>query len=139
MTKNSENAEHKNGRSNTTPALEWMIGALGLILVLGTIGFLIYHALKDKNTPPDLSVQTDAVIKIENGYFVKFSVYNKGDDNAADVVVEAKIKQNGEDLETSSVTIDYAPSDSKREGGLFFTKNPGEGIFEIRALGYTKP
>jgi uncharacterized protein (TIGR02588 family) len=139
MAKDSEKTEHKNVQDKKTPALEWMIAALGLILVVGTIGFLIYQAFKDKSAPPDLSVQIDSIIKMESGYLVNFSVYNKGDDNAADVVVEGKIKQNGEDLETSSVTIDYAPSDSKREGGLFFTKNPGEGNFEIRALGYTKP
>ncbi len=135
----SEKTEHKRRRVEKPPALEWLIAAAGLILVVGTIGFLIYQAVTDKNTPPDLSVSTDSVVRTENGYLVKFSIYNKGDDNAADIVVEGKIKQNGEDLETSSVTIDYAPSNSKREGGLFFTKNPDYFEFEIRALGYKKP
>lgn len=139
MAKNSEETGQNNEQNKKTPALEWMIAAFGLVLVVGTIGFLVYQAFKDKNSPPDLLVQTDAVVKIENGYLVKFSVHNKGDDNAADVVVEGKITRNGGDSETSSVTIDYAPSDSKREGGLFFKENPGEFEFEIRALGYTKP
>lgn len=140
MTENdSENREPKNRRNQKTPALEWLIAAVGLILVGGTICFLIYQAVTDKNTPPDLAVSADSVVKIENGYLVKFSMYNKGDDNAADVVVEGKITQNGEDLETSSVTIDYAPSHSKREGGLFFDRNPNDFEFKIRALGYKKP
>ena len=140
MTENdSEKTEHKRKRVEKPPALEWLIAAAGLILVIGTIGFLVYEAFTDANTPPNLAVQTESIIKTENGYLVKFSIYNKGDDNAADIVIEGKITQNGEDLETSSVTIDYAPSNSKREGGLFFAKNPNEAEFNIRALGYKKP
>ncbi len=139
MANDSEKTDNKDRQNESPPALEWLIAAVGLILVAGTIGFLIYQAATDKNTPPDLSVQTEAVVKTENGYLVKFSIYNKGDDNAADVIVEGKITRGGEDLETSSVTIDYAPSNSKREGGLFFTGNPNESEFKIRALGYKKP
>ena len=68
MTENdSEKKEKKNRRNQKPPALEWLIAAVGLILVAGTIGFLIYQAVTDKNTPPDLLVSTDSVVKTENG------------------------------------------------------------------------
>lgn len=127
-------------RKETTPALEWIIAAIGFILVAGTIGFLIYSAVTQENSPPKLSVKTDSVTAVENGYLVKFSLYNDGENNAAEVVVEGKITEGEKDSETSSVTIDYSPSHSRREGALLFTKQPKSGEnFQIRALGYQKP
>lgn len=135
---------HKDSGKNksqkeTPPALEWLVAAIGFILVAGTIGFLIYTAATQADTPPKLSVKTDSVTALENGFLVKFSLYNDGENNAAEVVVEGKITEGGKDLETSSVTIDYSPSHSRREGALLFTKEPKEENFQIRALGYQKP
>lgn len=127
-------------RKETTPALEWLVAAIGFILVAGIIGFLIYSAVTQENSPPKLSVKTDSVTAVENGYLVKFSLYNDGENNAAEVVVEGKITEGEKDLETSSVTIDYSPSHSRREGALLFTREPKSGEnFQIRALGYQKP
>jgi uncharacterized protein (TIGR02588 family) len=135
-------AENKSKKSQVekTPALEWLAAAIGFILVSATIGFLIYSAVTEENSPPKLSVKTDSVIKSENGWLVKFSLYNDGEDNAAEVVVEGKITEGEKDSETSSVMIDYSPSHSRREGALLFTKEPKTGEnFQIRALGYQKP
>lgn len=130
----------KKSRTEKTPALEWLAAAIGFILVSATIGFLIYSAVTEENTPPKLTVKTDSVIKIENGYLVKFSLYNDGENNAAEIVVEGKITEGEKDAETSSVTIDYSPSHSRREGALLFTREPKIGEnFQIRALGYQKP
>ena len=139
MSRDSENEKPEKRGNQKPPALEWLAAAIGFILVAGTIGFLIYSAATAKNTPPTLTVRTNSIETIEGGYLVKFSLYNSGENNAADVVVEGKLAQNGEDLETSSVTIKYSPSHSRREGGLFFTKNPQELELQIRPLGYEKP
>lgn len=139
MSRNSNNEKSGNQQVESPPALEWLAAAIGLILVLGTIGFLIYSAATTKNTPPMLTVETDSISAFEGGYLVKFSLYNRGENNASDVVVEGKLAQDGKDLETSSVTIKYSPSRSRREGGLFFTKNPQELELNIRPLGYEKP
>lgn len=139
MSRDSENEKTEKRGNQKPPALEWLAAAIGFILVAGTIGFLIYSAAVAKNTPPTLTVRTNSIETIEGGYLVKFSLYNGGENNAADVVVEGKLAQNGEDLETSSVTIKYSPSHSRREGGLFFTKNPEEFELQIRPLGYEKP
>ncbi len=139
MAGNSEQKKSRNKQNEKPPALEWLAAAIGLMLVAGTIGFLIYSALTEENTPPKLTVKTDSVTANGGGYLVKFSLYNDGENNAADIVVEGKITDGEKDLETSSVTIDYAPSHSRREGGLLFTKNPQDFEFQIRALGYEKP
>ena len=134
-----KDSENEKSRNKKTPALEWLAAVIGLIMVAGTLGFLIYSALTEENTPPNLSVKTDSVTAHGGGYLVKFSLYNDGENNAADITVEGKITEGEKDLETSSVTFDYSPSHSRREGGLLFTKNPQNFEFQIRALGYEKP
>ena len=132
--------ESKKSLTEQTPALEWLAAAIGLVLVAGTIGFLIYSAVTKENTPPKLSVKADSVTKSESGFLVKFTLHNDGENNAAQVVVEGKITEGEKDLETSSVTIDYSPANSQREGALLFTKEPKNGEnFQLRALGYQKP
>jgi uncharacterized protein (TIGR02588 family) len=136
----AHNESHK-GRSSfeRTPALEWIAAAFGFILVAGTLGFLIYSAASGGDSPPMLSVRADEITATENGYRVEFSLFNAGESNAAEVVVEGKISEGEKILETSTVTIDYAPSHSRREGALLFTKQPTNENFQIRALGYQKP
>ena len=140
MAENSEEKKSRNKQNEKPPTLEWLAAAIGFMLVAGTIGFLIYSAITEENTPPKLVVKTDSITANGGGYLVKFSLYNDGENNAADVVVEGKIAEGEKDLETSSVTIDYSPSHSRREGALLFTKEPKSGEnFQIRALGYQKP
>jgi uncharacterized protein (TIGR02588 family) len=136
---NAKANRQANKKHAEPPVWEWFAAAVGFILVAGTIGFLIYSAVTEANSPPKLTVKTDSVTALENGWLVKFSLYNDGENNAAEVVVEGKISEDGKDAETSSVTIDYAPSHSRREGALLFTKEPKEENFQIRALGYQKP
>lgn len=133
-----KDSESSKDRSQA-PALEWLAAAIGLSLVLASIGFLLYSAIIKQDTPPDLNVVADAVTKTEKGYLVKISLENKGGSNASQITVEGKLKKGGEDMETSSVTFAYAPSHSKKEGGLIFAKNPQEFQMELRALGYENP
>lgn len=135
-----EREEQKKRRVKKPPLLEWAAAAVGLLLVVGSIGFVLYKAAAETGIPPILTVTADSVTPVENGWLVKFTLENKGEKNAADVAVEGKIRQEGaEDPETSTITIDYAPANSKREGGLFFSVNPAEHKLELRALGYREP
>lgn len=135
----SENQNSQDEQAPKASALEWLTAVIGLILVVGSVGILIYDAVSEKNSPPKLIVNTESVTQTESGYLVKFSLYNDGEDNAADVTIEGKITEGEKDLEASSVTIGYSPSHSTRQGGLLFTKNPQQSDFQIRALGYNKP
>lgn len=135
--KNSEDDDSK--AVKRTPLLEWISAAIGLVVVVGTLAFLIYSAATEDDSPPHLTVSSEKIVQTENGWLVKFTLYNDGENNAANVVVEGKILQGEKALETSSITVDYSPSHSKREGGLLFTNNPQNFEFQIRPLGFTKP
>ncbi|MGI8494027.1 MAG: hypothetical protein ACR2L1_01780 [Pyrinomonadaceae bacterium] len=135
----SEKKNSQNEEGEKIVLLEWAAAIIGLILVAGSLGVLLYDAATEKDTPPVLTVKTESVTAIKDGYLIKFTLYNDGTENAADVNVEGTISDGEKDSETSSVTIDYSPAHSKREGGLLFKENPQQSGFQIRATGYNKP
>ena len=54
----------------------WGIAVLGLALVAGSIGFMLYEAAAGDSSPADITVQVDATLQIRNGYLVKFRAIN---------------------------------------------------------------
>lgn len=134
-----EKSQQKNDESRKTPFLEWIFAVIGLILVLGVVGFLIYEISTDEGKPPDLSVSIEEIIPNDKGFLVRFALKNTGDETAADVTLEGEIKRGAESLEKSDVTVDYVPSHSEKKGGMFFTEDPRRGEFAIRAKGYNEP
>jgi len=125
---------------NETPALEWLAAVIGFILVVSTIGYLIYSAVTQSDSPPNLTIESYTISKTGNDYLVQFTLLNDGANNAAEITVEGKITEGEKETETSAVTIDYAPAHSTREGGLLFKHEPvKDKNFQIRAVGYKKP
>lgn len=137
--KDSEN-EKNDGQKETTPSiLEWIIAAVGLILVAAAFGYILYRTVAAKNTPPDLTVKIESITQISAGYLVKFRVANSGEKTAAAVNLRGTLK-NGEAVEESgNLTISYVPAHSEREGGILFEKNPQNYQLQIRADGYANP
>lgn len=133
--KKSENEQ----RHAEPPVWEWIIAGAGLILVIGAIGFMLYEAMTEKSAPPNFTVSVDSINPASDGYHVKFRVKNTGDQTAADVAIEGQLRQGAEIIETNTVTLNYLPSDSEREGGFVFSKNPHEYELKLRAKSYEKP
>ncbi|CAN5223950.1 hypothetical protein BH20ACI1_BH20ACI1_02100 [soil metagenome] len=135
-----KNADNSDGRqTEDTPILEWIIAAIGLILVVGTIGFMMYKGLTSKDTPPNFTTKIERIEAVNSGYIVIFDLENIGEQTASGVNVEGELKNGGESVETSGVTFDYAPSKSETKGGLFFKNDPKQFQIEIRAKGYAEP
>ena len=131
-------SENKN-RHEQPPVWEWIVAGIGLILVVGAIGFMLYEAITQKSAPPNFSISVDSINPNNNGYLVRFRVKNTGTQTAADVTIEGELTQGAEVIETNTVTLTYVPSDSEREGGLVFSKNPNEYELKLRAKSYEKP
>lgn len=132
-------ADKSENKNKQIPFLEWLAAIIGLILVVGALGFIIYKAATDGGKPPILKVKSTNIEKNEAGYLVEFEVENSGDMTAASVVVEGKLTKGAEEVEMSSATFDYAPAHSKRNGGLYFKNNPQTADLEILAKSYQKP
>lgn len=121
------------------PLWMWGIGLLGLILVLGSIGFALYEAIAGDSSPPDVKVQVEGVIEAQNGFLVEFRVLNEGGRTAAGLTVEGELRDGTDIVETSETTLEYVPSHSERTGGLFFSQDPREYDLQLRAKGYETP
>ncbi len=119
--------------------MEWIVAVIGLILVVGTIGFMMYKAFTSEDTPPNFTTEIERIDAVNSGYIVLFSLINAGEQTASGVNVEGELKNGGESVETSSMTFDYAPSKSETKGGLFFKNDPKKFQIEIRAKGYAEP
>ncbi len=138
MAEEKEKKENQE-RQKETPVWEWIIAAVGLILVVAALGTTLYRAVTEESTPPILEISVKAIVPTSNGYLVEFRVKNTGNQTAAALTIEGELKRGAESVETSTASLAYAPANSQREGGLFFTKNPNEFELKIRALGYEKP
>jgi uncharacterized protein (TIGR02588 family) len=121
------------------PLFEWLMAIVGLILVVGSIGYLLYQAVKGDAMPPDISFEVTLISPISNGYLVNFRAMNQGDVTAKGLMVEGQLTDAGQEIETSETSLDYMPSHSEREGGLFFTQDPRQFELQLRAVGYEQP
>jgi len=134
-----EKSENNQARDKVIPFWEWVISAVGLILVVGAVGSTFYRAAFKESTPPNLSITSEPAQPSGDGFIVRFRVKNTGSQTASAVNIEGELKSGGETIETGSATLTYAPAHSERHGGLYFTKNPQQFDLQIRATGYQEP
>ena len=64
------NRSNEAGRTEI-PALEWLLGSIGAILVAGAIGFLAWSGTVNGDSPPDIHVEVEQMIEQRNGWLVK--------------------------------------------------------------------
>jgi uncharacterized protein (TIGR02588 family) len=131
--------EKGQGKIKDAPLWMWAIALLGLSLVAGSIAYMLYEAAAGDSSPPDVTVRVDSIIPTRNGYLVKFQAINEGGSTAEGLTVEGELRNGAESVETSDTTIEYVPSHSEREGGLFFTSDPRQYELRLRAKGYENP
>jgi uncharacterized protein (TIGR02588 family) len=132
-------AGKERGKLNEAPLWMWGIALLGLALVLGSIGFMLYEAAAGDSSPPDVTVRVDSIAPSRNGFLVRFRVINEGGSTAEGLTVEGELRKGTESVETSNTTVEYVPSHSEREGGLYFSIDPQQYELRVRAKGYEKP
>ena len=115
---------------------EWIIAAVGMIMVLASIAFIAYQGITTPRSPPDIRVRTIRIARSGDGYLVLFTAENLGGTTVAELSIEGEIERGG-GTEISEATIDYLPPRSQRSGGLFFENHPS-GV-ELRARGFVEP
>jgi uncharacterized protein (TIGR02588 family) len=125
--------------SDAPPAWEWAVALLGLVLVLGSIGFLAYQVVAGDDSPPDVLIRADAILPVKSGYLVQVRAVNQGGSTAAELRIEGTLRGESGRVETSETVFDYVPAHSHRKGGLFFTQDPRQFTLQLRAKGYAEP
>ena len=129
----------KQQENNAIPIWEWIVAAIGFMLVAGVIGFLLYEALAGNRLPPDVKLSVDSVVQTRNGYLVKITAVNQGGTTAEGVDIEGELRRGTEPVERSQTTIDYLPPRSEKRAGLFFTRDPRQFDLQVRPFGYEEP
>jgi uncharacterized protein (TIGR02588 family) len=129
----------KQQEENAIPIWEWIVAAIGFMMVASVIGFLLYEAIGGDRLPPDVKLTVDSVVQTRNGYLAKITAVNEGGMTAAGVVIEGTLSRGAEPVERSWTTIDYLPPRSEQRGGLFFTRDPREFDLQVRPSGYVEP
>jgi uncharacterized protein (TIGR02588 family) len=125
--------------SESTALLEWIFAISGVVLVLMMLSFIGYNALKEEETPPDIIMKSTAIKANGSGFLMQIEVENIGATTAAALNVEGKLMDGDKEVEASTLTFDYLPAHSRREGGFFFTKDPRAYKVELRPLGFQEP
>jgi uncharacterized protein (TIGR02588 family) len=125
--------------AGTIPVWSWVAAALGLLLVAGCVSFMLYQHFAEDHTPPLVAIAVQSVVPSGDGYVVTIDVTNRGSAVASGLVIEGVLSDTATAVETSTITIDYVPSGSHRQAGLYFTRDPGRFNLEIRPKGYIDP
>jgi len=117
------------------PLAEWLVATAGLLVVLATFAILLNGALDGDDQPPSLLVQVDSLVRMNDSAFaVMFTARNDGGRTAIDVVIEGS-QGSGEARERGTVTLDYLPARSTRQGVLLFSGSPADAP-QIRVAGF---
>jgi uncharacterized protein (TIGR02588 family) len=118
---------------------EWAVAALGLLLIVGVIGYMAYYAVTAQPGPPRIIAVRESIEPNGEGYLVTVRIANHGTSTAAALQIEGKLLEAGRTVETSEATIDYVPRRSERKAGLMFSRDPARYRLVIRPMGYTEP
>lgn len=119
--------------------LEWIVGALGAAIVAGVLAVLIHEALTYHEGAPVLVARVVDVTPTEDSFVVRFMMENKGPSTAAEVVVEARLKDGDRVVERTETTLDYIARKSSRGAGVIFRRDPASAALEIVATSYRTP
>lgn len=125
-------APRKPPASPKPSALEWIVAACSVAVIAAVLGVLGLHALKGRDSPPDLSVRPLEVHRTASGWTLDVEVANAGDRTASSVSVEG---QAGD--ETSTLSLDYVPGEGRREATLLFAADPHGA--DLRVTGWVEP
>jgi uncharacterized protein (TIGR02588 family) len=120
--------------------LEWTVFAIGVLLVLTTIGLLVWDSARTAGGPADVTVDVGAARAGAQRHFIPVTVRNQGDGAAEGVQVEVVLEREGAELERATLVIPFLPRGAQRNGWVSFGVAPLEtDRVTVRALGFERP
>ena len=113
------------------PVLEWAMGLLGLLIVLGVLTVILGEAFSHRE-PAAVEARLVSARPGPAGWLAEVKVTNAGDETAAQVGVEGRLGD-----ETASAVVDYVPARSEEHVVLAFASDPRTAA--IRVTGWSEP
>lgn len=145
MTDREKKAEQGADSDDTMPidegtsAIEWVTAAVGAVLFIAMIGYMVYVGLRDVQGSPKIELTTSDPVQRDDNFHVGFVATNSGEVTATGLVVRAVLTDGDRDVESQEVTIDYLPTQSSRRGGFFFKQDPTRYKLAVTATAYMEP
>lgn len=95
------------------------IFVFGILVLIGLFSLLIYQSSGDTEQPPiiEISISHQAA-QPQNAY--RLQVQNVGEQSAMNANISVNLYQQGELLETSTISLNYLPTGSKKEARVVF-------------------
>lgn len=118
---------------------EWLVAAIGLVLLVASLGYLVHDALGGDGAPPSPAVRVAGVEEQGGRFLVRVQVANESRATAADLRVEGELRRGADVVERSETQFPFLPGQSVREGGLFFRQDPRTLELVLTARSYQKP
>lgn len=119
--------------------LEWSVFAVSLVLVAGTVGYLIYEGVATGSAPPSIEVRLGTPEQRTHNFIVPVTVINNGDQTAAGLHIEVVMEIGGAEQARAELDLPFLPRHATREGWVTFDKDPRNAQLKARVLGYEKP
>ena len=120
--------------------LEWIVFVISLILVLFTLGYIVYDGATLGETPPNIELQLGQPQPQSDRFIVPVTAKNRGDETAETVQIEVTLNNDGKEVETAEFEIAFLPRHSTRRGWVTFQTDPRTvEQMEARVLGFEKP
>lgn len=119
--------------------LEWMVFAIGLVMIAFTLGYLGYAGATSGEQPPVLEVRLGTPEGYGSHFLVPVTVINHGDETAAGVHVEVVMESGSEEKARGQLEIAFVPRRSTRQGWVTFDQDPRTSHLKARVLGFEKP
>lgn len=119
--------------------LEWIVFAVSLVLVAGTVGYLAWDAVRGEDSPAAISVELGRPEPRGGGWAVPVTVRNRGDATAEGVKVEVILETPAAESERADFEVAFVPRRSQRQGWVTFRGDPSRGRLSARAAGYETP
>ncbi|MFC5848633.1 hypothetical protein [Deinococcus petrolearius] len=145
MTQDDQPAHQKPQDQEGTPsqrrppsALEWAASAVALLLVTGTLGYLVWHASQPAR-PVAFELRPGALERRLDRYHQEVEVRNLGSGSTGQVQLRGTLRRAGEVVEEVSGQLDGLPADSARRTTLIFRENPEGGTLNLDVESYGEP
>lgn len=127
------------GLIERTPIMEWIAAALGVLLTVGMLAYLLREGLSERNGPPVLTVATEPPVAAGGGFVVPVVVRNASSATAAAVEIRGTLEQGGRVVEERRLSFTYVPGGGEARGGLVFQHDPRGGRLSVIPEGYEEP
>ena len=139
MSDGGGDGQTSSGGGGHTPILEWVLAAVGVMVAVGIVAYLVFLGLSTGSGPPDLQARAVRTVAQGSSHMVLVEVENVGGGPAAAVVVQGRLFDDGTEVQTSEATIDYVPVNSTTDAAIVFSVPPDQFELQLRVLGYTTP